>query len=92
MTGYAAKKEGLGIGGPNQILITGGKDDNLTQQLLDVSATNGAVINSQVRVGSLFSFVLFFLYQCLLSFFCCKSSLVESCIVQQLTNKLIPET
>ena len=50
MTGYAAKKEGLGIGGPNQILITGGKDDNLTQQLLDVSATNGAVINSQVWV------------------------------------------
>ena len=51
VTGYAAKKEGLGIGGPNQILVTGGgKDDNLTQQLLDVSATNGAIINSSVCV------------------------------------------
>ena len=89
MTGYAAKKEGLGIGGPNQILITGGKDDNLTQQLLDVSATNGAVINSQVWIGLLFSFVLF---NVCCHFFRCKSSLVESCIVQQLTNKLIPET
>ena len=64
VTGYAAKKEGLGIGGPNQILITGAKDDNLTQQLLDVSATNGAVINSQVLVvlsmlGSLGTHVVF---------------------------------
>jgi hypothetical protein len=50
VTGYAAaKKPGLGIGGPDQILITGaGLDDQ--KKLLDVNATNGAIITQTKTV------------------------------------------